>query len=86
MNQRPELEVRRQLLTQMRDDLRAKGFQAEMNAEALAVQTPSDDDNGRAVHDKAIADLKTMATNCYRGAEALSAQLAKLPKAKKEKP
>lgn len=82
-NQRPELEVRRQMLTQMRDNFRAQGFEAETNVDALSVQTV--DPENRAVWEKMLSDYQGKAQNCYRSAEALSAQLAKLPKPKKEK-
>ncbi len=81
-SQQPELEVRRKMLTQMRDNLRAQGFEAEMNAEALAVQD-SEGEEATNAKAKLIADYRTKASNGYKSAEALSAQLAKLPKPKK---
>jgi hypothetical protein len=79
-NQQPELEVRRAMLTQMLANLRAQGFEAETNVTVLSVQTANEDERA-----DAIADLKTKAQNCYKGAEELSLQLSKLPKAKKAK-
>lgn len=82
--QRPELEVRRSMLTQMRDNFRAQGFEAETNAQALAVQFAPDTESKAALA-KAVSDYETKSENCYRSAEAVSAQLAKLPKPKQEK-
>jgi hypothetical protein len=83
VSQKPEVEVRRQMLTAMRDDLRAKGFEAETNVSVLSVQSVgAEDEEARA---KAIRDLEQKSANCYRGAERLSAELAKLPNAKATK-
>jgi hypothetical protein len=79
-NQQPELEVRRSMLTQMRDNLRAQGFEAETNATVLAVQSVGAE--GKAAQSQAIGELKQKAENCYRGAEELSLQLSKLSKEK----
>ena len=83
-NQRPELEVRRTMLSQMRDSFRAQGFEAEMNAIGVAVQS-ADDEETKAARQKMIDDYNTKSENCYKSAEALSAELAKLPKPKKDK-
>jgi hypothetical protein len=82
-NQQPELEVRRAMLVQMRDNLRAQGFEAETNVTVLSVQSVRAGDKD--AQSQAIADLKAKAQNCYRGAEELSLQLSKLPKPKKAK-
>jgi hypothetical protein len=84
INQRPELEVRRQMLTQMRDNFRAQGFEAETNVDALAVQL-TDGPEAKTQWEKMISDYRSKAENCYRSAEALTGQLAKLPKPKKGK-
>lgn len=84
-SQRPELETRRAMLTQMRDSFRAQGFEAEMNVTALKVQIVQGEEESQALA-KMIADYEGKARNCYRSAEGLSAELAKLPKPKKEKP
>jgi hypothetical protein len=83
VTQRPELEVRRKMLEQMRDNLRAQGFEAETNVSVLSVQTVGADEEE--AQQKAIHDLEKKAANCYKGAERLSAELAKLPKAKATK-
>ena len=82
-SQRPELEVRRAMLTRMRDNLRSQGFEAETNVTVLSVQSVGAEDKD--AQSDAIQSLKTKSANCYRGAEELSAQLAKLPKPKKAK-
>lgn len=70
------------MLTQMRDNFRAQGFEAETNADALSCQVVPEPEQ-KATLEKLITDYKGKAENCYRSAEALSLQLAKLPKAKK---
>ena len=83
-SQRPELETRRSMLVQMRDNFRAQGFEAETNALALVVQFAPDAETKAALA-KAVSDYETKSENCYKSAEAISAQLAKLPKPKKGK-
>jgi len=83
VTQRPELEVRRKMLEQMRDNLRAQGFEAETNVLVLSAQSVGADE--KEAQQKAINDLEKKAANCYKGAERLSAELAKLPKAKAAK-
>lgn len=69
------------MLKAMMDNFLKQGFEAETNAQALSVQVV--DEDSRDVLGKAVADYRTKADNCYRSAEELSGQLAKLPKAKK---
>jgi hypothetical protein len=74
-DQRPPLEIQRAILTQMRDNLQASGFEAEINAQILAVQTT--DNNVELT--KAIADHTQKAENSYKSAQALSELIAALP-------
>lgn len=72
------------MLTQMRDNFRAQGFEAEMNAVAVRVQVASSEEE-KSGKVKIISDFESKAQNCYLSAEELSGELAKLPKPKKEK-
>lgn len=72
------------MLTQMRDQFRAQGYESEMNALAVSVQLGNTEEE-KASQTKLVADYGTKAENCYRSAEELSAALAKLPKPKKDK-
>lgn len=71
------------MLTQMRDQFRAQGFEAEMNAEAVSVQV-SESEEEEAARTKMVAECRSKAENGYRCAEKMSELLAKLPKPKKE--
>lgn len=80
MNYPPTLETKRQMLTQAREQFRAKGFEAEMNIEALKVQSDDGDDAS-----DVIAQQQKLVHKFYASARRMDEMLAKLPKPKDEK-
>lgn len=77
----PTLETKRQMLTNAREQFRAKGYEAELNIEALKVQEGFGDENVA----KQIDDLSNTAANSYKAARRMDEMLSKLPKPKDEK-
>lgn len=77
----PTLDVQRAMLTQARDQYRAKGFEAEINIEALKTQ---DAGTGEDVAQQ-ITQQEHTAANAYKAARRMDEMLAKLPKPKDEK-
>lgn len=79
MSYPPTLEVKRQLLTNARDEFRAKGYQAELNIEAIKAQAEIDDG------DTQIERLTALAANCYASARRMDEMLKRLPPPKAKK-
>lgn len=73
------LEKRREMLINGRDQLLAKAFEAQMNLDALSVQTPTEDDEGLEIQRQRLENTRD---NAQKGAEKLDDQLKKLPKPK----
>lgn len=81
MSYPPALEVKRLMLTQARDEYRAKGFAAEINVESLKVQQAGKNEDVA----QQIADQELTAKNCYASARRMDEMLLKLPKPKDDK-
>lgn len=73
---RPPKDRQRQIVIAMRDDFRDKGFQAEMNAKAVRVQSP--DEDGQTIEQREEQWLAT-AANCYASAHEMDKELEALP-------
>lgn len=73
---RPPKDRQREILTQMRDNWRDQGFQAEMNAVAAEEQTGEDEDGKTVEERKATWQIK--ADNCYGSARKMDEELEKL--------
>lgn len=69
----PTVEGKRQMLTNFRDQFRAKGYEAELNIEAVEAQTGIEDAEDQ------IEKLKAKAANCYASARRMDEMLMKLP-------
>lgn len=80
----PDIESKRQMLTNAREQYRAKGFEAELNVEAMKVQVVPGEDGAKKVAAQ-IAEHENTARNAYASARRMDELLAKLPKPKKEK-
>lgn len=81
MSYPPTLDSKRAMLTQARDDFRAKGYAAELNIEALRVQDAGDDES----IEEQIKKYEHSRDNCYKAARRMDEMLSKLPKPKTEK-
>lgn len=73
--QLPTIQARRALIEQKRDTFRSAAFDAEIEAEAIAVQTV-----GVAVSERnrALRQLADKASNCYASAARMDVLLAEL--------
>ena len=81
MSYQPTLDVKRQMLTNAREQFRAKGFEAELNIEALKAQHPGAEEDIA----EQLATHEHTAKNAYAAARRMDEMLSKLPKPKDEK-
>ena len=72
---RPPLETKRAQLTNAREQFRQKGYEAELNIEALTVQEGIDDE----ARVKQLTDLENTRDNSYKAARRMDTLLAELP-------
>lgn len=80
--QEPSPEVRRRLIEQKRDSLRAAGFDATLEAISLNAQRVEGAMEERE-RVKGVKDLKAKAVNAYLGAKELDEMLKALPEPEK---
>lgn len=73
---RPALEQRRAMLTSARDQFRQKGYEAELNIEALKVQSQEEDGE---TTEQRVTDATNTAENAYKAARRMDELLSKLP-------
>ena len=75
--QLPNPNVRRRLIEQKRDNLRASAFDAEIEVESVKAQTVGVTEEER---ERTITELTAKAANCYASAARMDDMLKSLPK------
>jgi hypothetical protein len=81
----PDVEVRRRMLTQMRENFQEQGFEHAMNAEACRVQSAKDASVTPEVLAAKVAELEGQSRNAYAAARRMDEELKRLPKPKTPK-
>lgn len=83
-SQKPDPQVQRSMIEGKRDQLRAAGFDAQLEVISLnaqKVESPGEERD----RVKMVREFRLKAENCYLGAKELDALLSELPEPEKEK-